>query len=57
MSDIDIRSGLSEEERLRLEKIDRLDANKTRKKVIIAVVTVILVMFFVLGTLFGAKYI
>ncbi len=57
MSDIDIRSGLSEDERLRLEKIDRLDANKTRKKVIIAVVTVILVLFFVLGTAFGAKYI
>ena len=57
MSDIDIRSGLSEEERLRLEKIDRLDANKTRKKVIISVVTVILVLFFVVGTIFGAKYI
>ena len=57
MSDIDIRSGLSEEERLRLEKIDRLDANKTRKKVIIAIVTVILILFFVVGTAFGAKYI
>ncbi len=57
MSDIDIRSGLSEEERLRLEKIDRLDANKTRKKVIIAVVTAILILFFVVGTAFGAKYV
>lgn len=57
MNDIDIRSGLSREERLRLEKIDRLDSNKTRKKVIIAVVTAILVLFFVLGTALGAKYI
>lgn len=57
MNDMDIRSALSEEERLRLEKIDKLDANKTRKKVIIAAVTVILILFFIFGTVFGAKYI
>lgn len=56
-NDMDIRSGLTEEERLRLEKIDRLDANKTRKKVIIAAVTTILILFFVIGTVFGAMYI
>lgn len=57
MSDMDIRSGLTEEERLRLEKIDRLDSNKKRKKVIIAAVTAILILFFVVGTIFGAQYI
>lgn len=57
MSDIDIRSGLSEEEKKRLEKIDKLDSNKKRKKVIMAAVTFILIMFFVLGTVFGGMHI
>ncbi len=57
MADMNIREGLSEKERLRLEKIDKLDENKRRKKVIIAVVTVILCLFFVLGTIFGGMYI
>ena len=57
MSDIDIRSSLSEEEKKRLARIDILDANKKRKKVIIAVVTGILVSFFVFGTVFGGMHI
>ena len=57
MADMNIREGLSEKERLRLEKIDKLDENKRRKKVIIAVVTAILCLFFVLGTIFGGMYI
>lgn len=57
MGEIDIRSNLSEEERKRLEKIDKIDSNKKRKKLIIAVVTVILISFFVFGTVFGAMYI
>lgn len=57
MADIDIRSGLSEEERARLEKIDRIDSNKKRKKLIMAAVTVVLILFFVGGTIFGAVHI
>ena len=57
MDEKDIRSTLTDEERLRLEKIDRIDSNQKRKKVIIAAVTVTLIAFFALGTVFGAKYI
>ncbi len=57
MSEIDIRSGLSEEERLRLERIDRIDENKKRKKLIMVCVTTILILFFVAGTFFGAVHI
>lgn len=54
MADIDIRAGLSDEERVRLEKIDRIDSNKKRKKVIMVCVTAVLILFFLSGTLFGA---
>lgn len=57
MSDIDIRSNLSSEEQQRLAKIDKLDANKKRKKLIFAAVTAVLISFFVLGTVFGGMYI
>lgn len=57
MDEKDIVSGLSEEERARLEKIEKLDSNSTRKKFIFAGVTVFLIALFVLGTVFGAKYI
>ena len=57
MDEKDIRSTLTEEERKRLEKIDRIDSNQKRKKVIIAVVTVALIAIFTLGTVFGARYI
>lgn len=57
MNDMDIRSGLSEEERKRLEKIDRIDSNKNRKKIIIAAVTAVLILFFAGGTVFGGIHI
>ncbi len=57
MSDTDIRSNLSEKEQERLAKIDKLDANSKRKKIILAVVAAILILFFVLGTIFGGMYI
>ena len=57
MSDTDIRSNLSEKEQERLAKIDKLDANNKRKKIILAVVAAILILFFVLGTIFGGMYI
>ena len=57
MSDIDIRTNLSSEEQQRLAKIDKLDSNKKRKKLIFAAVTVVLISFFVLGTVFGGMYI
>ena len=57
MDEKDIRSTLTEEERQRLEKIDRIDSNQKRKKVIIAAVTITLIAIFALGTVFGAKYI
>ncbi len=57
MADMNIREGLSEQERKRLERIDKLDANNRRKKVIIAVVTALLIFFFVGGTVFGGMYI
>lgn len=57
MDNNDIRATLTEEERKRLEKIDRIDSNQKRKKVIIAVVTVTLIAIFAFGTVFGAKYI
>lgn len=57
MSDKEILSGLNEEEKRRLERIERLDSNKKRKKIIFASVTVILVLFFVFGTVFGIGYI
>ena len=57
MDEKDIRSTLTEEERLRLEKIDRIDSNQKRKKVIIAAVTATLIAFFARGTVFGARYI
>ncbi len=57
MNEIDIRSSLTETERLQLKKIDKLDTDKKRKRVIIALVSVILILFFVLGTVFGAMHI
>ena len=57
MDEKDIRSTLTEEERRRLEKIDRMDSNQKRKKIIIAAVTVTLIAIFAFGTVFGAKYI
>ena len=57
MDEKDIRSTLTEEERQRLEKIDRIDSNQKNKKVIIAAATVALIAIFALGTVFGAKYI
>lgn len=57
MSELDIRSGLSVEEIQRLERIDRIDSNKKRKKLIFAGVTVVLILFFVLGTVFGGMHI
>ena len=57
MDENNIRSTLTEEERQRLEKIDRIDSNQKNKKVIIAAVTVALIAIFALGTVFGAKYI
>lgn len=57
MSEIDIKSTFTEEERRRLERIEKLDSNKKRKKLIIAVVTAVLIMFFVVGTVFGGMYI
>ena len=57
MSDMDIRSNLSQKEQERLAKIDKLDANKKRKKLIFAAVTVVLISFFVIGTVFGGMYI
>lgn len=57
MSDADIRSNLSEKEQERLAKIDKLDANNKRKKIILAVIAAILILFFVLGTIFGGMYI
>lgn len=57
MSDMDIRSRLSEKEQERLSKIDKLDANKKRKKIIFAAVTAVLISFFVFGTIFGGIYI
>lgn len=57
MADNNIRSGFSEEEKRRLEKIDKLDSNKKRKKLILAAVTCVLILFFVVGTVFGIGYI
>ncbi len=57
MSEIDIRSNLSAEERERLAKIDKLESNKKRKKLIFAAVTAVLILFFVFGTVFGGMYI
>ncbi len=57
MNEKDIRASLTDEERLRLEKIDKLDSNQNRKKVILACVTVALIAIFALGTVFGARYI
>ena len=50
-------AALSEEERERLKKIEKLDSNQSRKKFIFAGVTVFLIALFVFGTVFGAKYI
>lgn len=57
MADMNVRETLTEKERLRLERIDKLDANKRRKKGIFAAVTAILILFFVVGTVFGGMYI
>ncbi len=57
MADVNVREALTEKERARLEKIDKLDANKRRKKAILAAVTAILILFFVGGTIFGGVYI
>ena len=57
MNEMNIRSGLSDEERKRLEKIDRLDSNQKRKKLILFSVTAILIIFFVIGTVFGGIHV
>lgn len=57
MSDTDIRSTLSEKEQERLAKIDKLDSNKKRKKIIFGIVAAILIGFFIFGTIFGGMYI
>lgn len=57
MADVNVREDLSEKERKRLERIDKLDANNRRKKVIFAVVTACLILFFVGGTVLGGMYI
>lgn len=57
MSDNDIRANLSDKEQERLSRIDKLDANKKRKKIIFAAVTAVLISFFVFGTVFGGMYI
>lgn len=57
MADMNVRETLTEKERLRLERIDKLDANKRRKKGIFAAITSILILFFVVGTVFGGMYI
>lgn len=57
MADMNVRETLTEKERLRLEKIDKLDENKRRKKGIFAAVTAVLILFFVAGTVFGGMYI
>ncbi|MCQ2462971.1 MAG: Ig-like domain-containing protein [Clostridia bacterium] len=57
MDEKEILSGLSAEEQERLRKIEKLDSNQKRKKLIFAGVTVFLIALFVFGTVFGAKYI
>lgn len=57
MDEKDIISGLTEEEQERLRKIEKLDSNQKRKKLIFAGVTVVLILLFVFGTFFGGKYI
>ena len=57
MDDKEILSGLDEEEQKRLQKIEKLDSNQGRKKIIFAGVTVFLIALFVFGTFFGGKYI
>lgn len=57
MDEKDIISGLTEEEQERLRKIEKLDSNQKRKKLIFAGVTVFLILLFVFGTIFGGKYI
>lgn len=57
MEEKEILSGLDEEEQKRLERIEKLDSNQKRKKLIFAGVTVFLVALFVFGTVFGGKYI
>ena len=57
MADVNVREALTEKERARLERIDKLDANKRRKKAILAAVTTVLILFFVGGPLFGGVYI
>ncbi len=50
-------AALDLEEQERLKKIEKLDANQGRKKIIFAAVTVFLIALFAFGTVFGAKYI
>ena len=57
MSDIDIKSTFSDEEKRRLERIEKIDANSKRKKVIFGLVAAVLIIFFVAGTIFGGFYI
>ncbi len=57
MAETNVRETLSEKERLRLERIDKLDENKRRKKFIFAAVTAVLILFFAAGTVFGGMYI
>lgn len=54
---LDNLAGISEEEKERLRRIEKLDANTGRKKIIFAGVTVFLIALFVFGTIFGGKYI
>lgn len=50
-------NSLTEDEQRRLARVEKLDSNKKRKKFIFAGVTAVLITFFVLGTVFGIKYI
>lgn len=50
-------AALDLEEQERLKKIEKLDENQGRKKIIFAGVTVFLIALFAFGTVFGAKYI
>ena len=57
MNDPEIHSNYSAEELERIARIDKLDANQKRKKLIFSGVTVLLILFFVGGTALGARYI
>lgn len=57
MADKERKINSEQAEAERLAKIDKLDSNQKRKKLIFAAVTVFLISLFVFGTIFGGKYI